>query len=880
MEHRDSAAPEEITQAAESDGCPAPHLSHRRLGRYELGDRLGSGAMGVVYRARDPELDRPIAIKVVRPSRSSRSSGIRLLREAQAMARVRHPNVVPIFDVGLTDDAVFVTMPLLEAGTLRDWLRAQPRSLDAILDRFLAAGRGLAATHAAGLVHRDFKPENVLLGGDGEVQVADFGLVRITDREREPRLRTAWSRGELSTQTGDLLGTPAYMSPEQLRGRPSDARADQFSFCVALWEAVYGAPPFPRSGPGPDLLRARLDAIAAGPTRGIDRPAWLIPLLVRGLAADPDRRWPTLQALLDAIAARRRPRRWVFASVAAGGLVALVAIAPAPRPDGPPPSARGLAGHAIAPPAPDTRAFPAVPLAHYEDLRAAAISPDGTRLAVVTGDSLVIQSSAPGGADRILVEHGVFTPIAWSPDSRRIAVGARQQVAGVPESLLLDVDDRAQRTALTGMAAFLSPTELAVVPSYRHRDVAIYEVGHYAAAAMRCAVPGDYTFLWSVAGLPDGTIVVATNTPRRPGYALVMLRRDCRVRATFTSEPISGFAITDAGTLVAARDGHDEILEISADGAIVSRRAVRGVLGKVLGRRLGTDYVTTLAQRTDLVRIRAGVATTVYSTAGNASFELAPDGVRLAWIVRDGRGQSPGTLWLSTLQQLKRSRAVVDNALTASWSPGGGRLAILVSDAAAPRSSIALTVVDPTGGSQRRVPVAELDPDAAPVWLDDHRIAMRSDDRTTYVWFDLDTGARGELVDRHHGSTLWLARSPRDGTLAMWRMGAPDAIHAHTRRLWLQTLRGDARAIPIRDVGNFLVPSWSPTGELLVRAYLTGEISRVALDTGELTPIARVAAMPPDRLFDDHVMTLPGGDLLAINRELGANVATVGGAPP
>ncbi|HEX7840813.1 MAG TPA: serine/threonine-protein kinase, partial [Kofleriaceae bacterium] len=251
-----------------------------RVGRYEICEVLGAGAMGVVYRAHDPELDRSVAIKLVRGNSASPSSGLRLLREAQAMARLRHPNVLPIFDVGPADSAVFVAMPLLEGGTLRSWMDDRSRSFDAILDRFVAAGRGLAAAHAAGLVHRDFKPDNVLLGAGGEVHVADFGLARLVDDDLTPNPGPASSGG--GTQAGAVLGTPAYMAPEQLRGLASDARADQFSFCVSLWEGLYGKRPFPGPRPGTEHpLGARLAAIAVGPTPPVqhDRPAWIAPLL-------------------------------------------------------------------------------------------------------------------------------------------------------------------------------------------------------------------------------------------------------------------------------------------------------------------------------------------------------------------------------------------------------------------------------------------------------------------------------------------------------------------------------------------------------------------------------------------------------------------------
>jgi serine/threonine protein kinase len=295
-----------LTAASGVDGIDVPTV-RGHVGRYEIEAAIGAGAMGIVYRARDPKLGRAVAIKLVRAISASSVASARLLREAQAMALVRHPNVVPIFDVGPADDAVFLAMPLIEGGTLKQWLRERARPCNEILDRFIAAGRGLAAAHAAGLVHRDFKPDNVLLGAAGEVQVADFGLACLAGGEATPHPRPRPLPPGALTQTGDVLGTPAYMAPEQLRGRTSDARADQFSFCVALWESLYDERPFaPPAAGTADPIRAWLDAITAtpNPPRRSDR-AWLGPIIARGLHPDRDRRWPSLEALLDAITARR-----------------------------------------------------------------------------------------------------------------------------------------------------------------------------------------------------------------------------------------------------------------------------------------------------------------------------------------------------------------------------------------------------------------------------------------------------------------------------------------------------------------------------------------------------------------------------------------------
>jgi hypothetical protein len=888
------------TASLESDARPRPVPD--RVGRYEICDVLGSGAMGVVYRARDPELDRALAIKLVRTDGESRSRGARLMREAQAMARLRHPNVVPIFDVGPADEAVFVAMPLLEAGTLRSWLRAEPRTLDEILDRFVAAGRGLAAAHAAGLIHRDFKPDNVLLGNGGEVQVADFGLARLADRAIATGSMSGSSPGggpggsstesvapRPVTQTGAVVGTPAYMAPEQLRGRASDERADQFSFCLAMWEAVFDERPFGKAARSADPLRARIDAISAGPLppRRV-RPAWIAPLLARGMALDPARRWPTMQALLDAIVAHRAPRRWPWRVAAAVGAIALAVGAAAVAW----PGRQGQAQYHLE------------QLTHRSDLKVPAISPDGGSLAVVTGDSLVVRRSR--GDDRILIEHGVDdVPLAWSPDGKRLIAALAPEVAGLINGIVVDVETGA-RAALPapGMAAFLSEREVAVI-AFRQRSVAIYPtpvidrreaVSQAAAPAPTavCEVPGDYVFLWRIIGFPDGTMVI--ETIKGASHALIVIDRECKIRSRLRAVPFSSVAASDAGTLVAmiVHDGFGEILELAIDGTELSRRVVSGDLERAIGRRAGVDYVSTLAPRTHLDRVRDGrPPLRQFSISGNASFSLAPDGETLAWIERNDHSRAPGQLRLSTLATMARPHALLDGAVAVSWSPDGNSLAVLIDGDAgvaaaavagdpARRSApdISLLVVDRTGAVLRRVPLRGLESEAAPVWLDGHRIAAQTDDRTTYRWYDLSTGEQGELVDRRHGSTYWLARSPRDGTLAMWRNGAPGGNDATTEHLWLMPAGGEPRPLHLDEASrHFLVPSWTASGELLVRALDTGTVFRVDLsagrDTGEITAIAQLPPIPLSRVFDDHLMTLADGDLLAVERELGINVAAV-----
>jgi hypothetical protein len=336
---------------------------------------------------------------------------------------------------------------------------------------------------------------------------------------------------------------------------------------------------------------------------------------------------------------------------------------------------------------------------------------------------------------------------------------------------------------------------------------------------------------------------------------------------------MSSIARSDEGTIIAlaAGEGLSEIEEISLDGVVMSRRGVSGNVDEVLGRRGGTDYVASTVIQTHLVRVHGrGKPEKLTSVAGSASFSLSPDGTTVAWVEGGTRGRGP--LRLSAVQNIaRRGTPLLDNALFAGWSPDGQSLAVLVDQG----KDAEVVVIDPRGKLLRKLPLDRPDRLAAPVWLSDHRIAAQTEDRTTYHWYDLVSGEQGDVVDRQHGSTYWLARSPRDGMLAMWRNGLPDE-HDPAERLWLQPAGGPAWPLRLKEaVQHFLLPSWSPSGELIVRTLDTGAVSRVALDTGELTPIAQLPPTPLRSSFDDHVMTLADGDLLAVEIELGIDVSAV-----
>ncbi|CAM3180431.1 serine/threonine protein kinase [Corallococcus sp. ZKHCc1 1396] len=294
-----------------------------RVGRYVLLRRVGEGGMGVVFAAYDPDLDRQVALKLLKPGVVSDAEARgRLMREAQAQARLSHPNVVTVHDVGLDGDTVFLAMELVRGGTLRRWSSEAPRPWREVLARFLQAGRGLAAAHAVGLVHRDFKPDNVLLAEDGQVRVADFGLARAGPVPLAPPesgageglARESPPSGG-NTPTGTPQGTPAYMSPEQWRGQHADARSDQFSFCVALYEALFGQRPFAGV-----TTREREQAVREGrvlpPPRSSRVPFAVRQAVLRGLSTEPTARHPSLDALLARLEPRPRTSSWRLASAA------------------------------------------------------------------------------------------------------------------------------------------------------------------------------------------------------------------------------------------------------------------------------------------------------------------------------------------------------------------------------------------------------------------------------------------------------------------------------------------------------------------------------------------------------------------------------------
>lgn len=339
-----------LVETPQEDG---PLQRGASLGRYVVLDVLGQGGMGVVYKAYDPELDRQIAVKLVRVrGHRKRAAQRRLLREAQALAQLSHPNVISVFDVGTLGHDVFISMELVDGMDVREWLRGSTRERHEVMRIFLAAGKGLGAAHRAGLIHRDFKPDNIVLGSKGRPRIIDFGLARGTNsiEDSSDELESGdsmtsshsgrsgsgsysgrsnhsgTSRNHLNTpltQAGLVMGTPAYMSPEQHRGEETDARTDQYSFCVSLYFALYGVRPY--SGDNPEELKGNVLAAKMAPIPTTPKvPRWIRSILLRGLSVEPADRYPSMDALLadlgkdPAVLRNRILRGSAFAAVVAG----------------------------------------------------------------------------------------------------------------------------------------------------------------------------------------------------------------------------------------------------------------------------------------------------------------------------------------------------------------------------------------------------------------------------------------------------------------------------------------------------------------------------------------------------------------------------------
>ncbi len=826
-------------------GVPSPLT---RIGRYEIGAVIGAGGMGVVHRASDPELKRPLAIKLVRDPGGAIGQE-RVLREAQAMARLRHPNVVPVFDVGTVHGLVYLVMPLLDGGTLGAWMREEPRPWPVVLERFLGAARGLATAHAAGLVHRDFKPDNVLLGAVGEVQVADFGLARVDSDHVAPAAGVGGG-GPAITEVGAIMGTPAYMAPEQLDGGLVDAAADQFGFCVALHEGVYGQRPFDVSSHEASDLTSLRAAIRSARLRRPppDRmvPRWLRAAILRGLRDDPGERWPSMAALIAELERRRQRPRRVLLGV---GLVAVAALVVGLRM-----SAR--APQAVVVPTPMAASEPTrwieEPLTFRGDVIHASLSPDGRSVAATAGRDLV-SVTIEGGAVRTLVRYPAVlddTDLAWSTDGSQLAVNS----LSIAELVDVATGTTTPITPSRGFPRFIGPRTM--VSAFPAAKKLAFEGINASHEAWECPVPGEYQWITKVD--VAGTSVFATVVHQDGRTGLVVTNRDCFVpHVHVAANDASAYAPLPDGRVFALRSAaqQPEVVEYDASGVAVGapRRLRFGEVDLVGARPDGSLVLRRAAASWRLFSVGNGEPADVARGAASPLIAMSPDGRRLALVERVP-GKDSALYVVPVDDPEERGSSVISAAVAVAWSPGGQRLAAAV----VRESGVQVVEIDVVTGVIQDLGVSDASFVGQVAWLDDRRLAYLRADHRTYRWIDRVDRTSGDLVDDRAGYTFYLAASS-DGTLALF-------WNRDQRGLWMVPSTGKARLLRKFDLGAAGAWAWSADGRTLWLADgnrierfdpRSGKFALVR--TLDLEPTASVAALFPvgsDRVVVHTVNTV------------------------
>lgn len=790
-----------------------------RLGRYRIELPLGRGAMAQVYAARDLTLHRPVALKLIRAGEDEAAIH-RLVREAQTLARISHPNVVQVFDAGRDDGGVvYIAMERLAGATLDAYLLERP-SLRDKLAVLAAAGRGLAAAHDAGLIHRDFKPQNVMVAGPEQVRVLDFGLACAADPDRE--IDSGGRMGGLlvglgarTTLAGGLVGTPAYMSPEQWLGRRADARSDQFAFAVCLYEALAERHPYPCSSR--QVLR---EAVLAGAPPPLPRsvPRYLRRVVTRGMALAPEARFPSMHALVRALAA---PPQRARLGLAGSGVAATAALAwwslaaPTPAPE----------------PAAEVAYLPAQRLTSRGDIARAAISPDERQLAFLTAEELWLQplrAQAEPAEPRLLARgHFAHDALAWAPDGRELAMFGADETSAAPALLRIDVESgRIQRRPLAPGQLAHAGDELAYA---RFGDDALTLLG--AGGERRCPLPQPFSGVRALRYLRarDAFLVQLDHGDRET--ALLLVDRACkRPQVRATSLPALATVTSAAGEPLLARlMGGGELVELLPDG----RPSARHHLVQA------SDY-TPLALLADgsLVhqnhsvrwqlreRDRAGVDRELWAGVEQTRFALAPDGTTLAVLAGIYR---EGALRVTTLERPAGPGPTLTHAVTrATWSPRGDRLALLQQH----QRGYQLAVWSRATGELTAPRTLDVPYDTELVWLDEERVAyVLPPDGRSVRWLAPATGATGELALPGDAPVRSIVRDPDTGELALVSEAA------NGLRVWRLSAQGSASLLAE-------LPAAAPASRLPQLAWTRAGLVLYARATGELWRLSASGAAP------------------------------------
>ncbi len=810
------------------------------LGRYVIEKRLGQGGMGVVYLARDPELHRRLAIKLLHLDRDepAAEARARFRREAQALAKVSHPAVVGIHDVGSVGEQVFIALELVEGLTLARWLRVAPRPLRQILDVFARAGEGLAAAHAAGLVHRDFKPENVIVGLEGRVRVLDFGLARRAEGATAMRASSLQSTGGVLaaslTRPGAMAGTPGYMAPEQYLEQSLDARTDQFSFCVTLFEALHGQRPFP----GRDFASCRLSTLSGQIQAVKDRhvPPWLERLVYRGLSVSPDDRFPSMQALLTELRGDRglRRRRVIVAAallpIGAFGAFMLRARRGSRGPEATGGGTGALARHRQ--------------LTFGGDVADHAISPDGESLAFASAGKYLLVEIATGRV-RVLWDPGPEATIsrldpAWSPDGTELVVTFRE--ARAKSVMIRRTGGKARELPIVADRPAFSPDgqQIAFV-QFDGADRKIWF--HGLAGPPRPPITIGAAFDW----IADLQWSEATGQ-------LLAACEHARGTQLWAVDPASGTQsrlLDEPGRIASARWGPDgravyyvrsreeraELLALSAPGSpAASVRALHGLeLGNSVslsrdGRRLTYCRRSSRSNLFLVERGADGEGRPKRLTSGTRllrALSLSPDGLRLAFAASDGRTSE--LFIMPTEGGEEHPHTSLGAAVKATaWSPDGRRIAFV-----AERNGVhRVWTVDAAGGQPQEHTHSEAAGDGSPSalsWAPSPEILYSPPGFRDCRMLDAARDVDRPLFGGRTAGWVYRARASPDGRFV--------AVHRHRQgfqgSLARIALAGNAEAQLLE--GEHFPMGWSADGKWIHAWIARGRRSTITVEAVRAT---------------------------------------------
>ncbi|WP_434415806.1 WD40 repeat domain-containing serine/threonine protein kinase [Nannocystis pusilla] len=739
------------------------------IGRFHVERRLGEGAMGVVYAAVDAQLNRRVAIKLLHPHLQGDDQGrARLLREARAMARLEHEHVARIYEVGAWGDQIYIAMELIEGVTLEAWLRERPRPWQEVLAVYLQAGRALAAAHHANLLHRDFKPENVLVDSRDRARVLDFGLTCAMDAGEalDDELMPL-------TRTGSILGTPAYMAPEQQRTGNAEPRSDQFSFCVALFEGLFGLRPF---GSLPRFGQVEIAPIP----RESRVPLRVRRAIIRGLSEKPAERWPTMEELLAALQPRRRfaegpepvpARTWLIAggaAAAAAGLVALgVSLA---QPD-------AGAGGAAAP---------------------QAAAPDSAPADARAGELAAERAAAERQAHALRVRDAAFSLLPRDPTAAALLLRELDEPGALAQRVLAEPISQAILRGHDGAVTAVRWIE--AVPGDRSRPAAGAVPGAVGAvregrpSAGAGAVPADR----SNAHLREVVLASAAGSAAVAAAPVPVDMSNARRREVVPASGAGLAAVVAAPVLADRSNAHPREVVLASAAVPVAGAAVPADTSAV-----PQDSPRPAAAAEDL----RGAVETVDAGGNVRRFALAggpptPGTGGPAPDPRRGPGgeqlrtDARGGVSLVAVDWVTPLRGVAGPLAAVAWSPDGARVA-----AAGPRGEVWVVAE-----GRAAVVVARGAAVGALAWdRNGRQLAIGRDDGGVEVWRVDGTPRRVAAVVGDGGvtglalGTGWFASGSDDGSARVWKIGGtsrPYVLRGHA---------GPVRALAFAPVGVRLI---------------------------------------------------------------------------